>query len=341
MVRVSGARDVRPPIIIGHRGAAGERPEHTLESYRCAIAGGADFIEPDLVPTRDGILVARHENALGDTTDVAGHAEFAARRTTKNIDGVAVTDWFTEDFTLAELKTLRARERLPGLRPRNTAWDGQFDIPTFAEILTLAAVESSRTRRTIGVYPETKHPSYFAAIGLPLDATLVAQLAAAGYGRPHDAAFIQSFEVGNLKALRKMTGVRLIQLIDEGAPADDPSTRYDTMMTPGGLAQIALYADGIGPAKGRILPRDADGRSLPATTLVAAAHAAGLLVHPYTFRSENAFLPAELRRGADPAALGDAAAEYRAAFAAGVDGLFSDFSGEAFVARAAFIASRP
>ncbi len=322
------------PIIIGHRGAAGERPEHTLESYRVAIAGGADFIEPDLVPTKDGVLVARHENEIGGTTDVAAHPEFAARKATKTIDGVAVTGWFTEDFTLAELKTLRARERLPELRRANTAWDGRFAIPTFAEILDLARSESARTGRTIGVYPETKHPSYFRDIGLPLEERLVAQLTAAGYAGKTDAAIIQSFEVANLKALRTMTGLRLIQLIDDGHPADDPATSYDTMMTPAGLAAIARYADGIGPAKTRIIPRDAAGHSLAPTSLVADAHAAGLLVHPWTFRSENSFLPAELRRGADPAAHGDAAAEYRAFFATGIDGLFSDFADEAFAARA-------
>jgi len=330
------------PVIIGHRGAAGERPEHTLESYRTAIAGGADFIEPDLVPTKDGVLVARHENEIGGTTDVAAHVEFAARRTTRTIDGAAVTGWFTEDFTLAELKTLRARERLPDLRPANTAWDARFDVPTFAEILALAKSESVRTGRTIGVYPETKHPGYFASIGLPLERRLVDQLAAAGYATRTDAAFIQSFEVGNLKALRTMTGLRLIQLIDDGRPADaaatDPAATYDAMMTPAGLAAIARYADGIGPAKARIIPRDAAGRSLAPTTLVADAHAAGLLVHPYTFRSENAFLPAELRRGDDPATHGDAAAEYRRFLATGIDGLFSDFPAAAFAARAAFAA---
>lgn len=326
------------PIIIGHRGAAGERPEHTLESYRTAIAGGADFIEPDLVPTKDGVLVARHENEIGSTTDVAKHPEFAARHATKTIDGASITGWFTEDFTLAELKTLRARERLPALRPSNTAWDGKFDIPTFAEILALAKSESARTGRTIGVYPETKHPSYFTAIGLPLERRLVDQLAAAGYTKKADAAFIQSFEVANLKALRKITGMRLIQLVDEGHPADaaatDAAASYDAMMTPAGLKAIALYADGIGPAKARIIPRDAAGRSLAPTRLIADAHAAGLLVHPYTFRSENYFLPVELRNGDDPAAHGDAAAEYRMFFATGVDGLFSDFADAAFEARA-------
>lgn len=327
------------PLIIGHRGAAGERPEHTLESYRTAIAGGADFIEPDLVPTKDGVLVARHENEIGGTTDVAQHPEFAARRATKTIDGVAVTGWFTEDFTLAELKTLRARERLPQLRPGNTAWDGRFDVPTFAEILALAKTASAATGRTIGVYPETKHPTYFASIGLPLERRLVDQLAAAGYRNKGDAAIIQSFEVGNLKALRAMTGLRLIQLADAGHPADDAATSYDAMMTPAGLRAIAIYADGIGPSKERIVPRDAAGRSRGATTLVADAHAAGLVVHPWTFRAENYFLPAELRRGTDPAAHGDVAAEMVQFLRLGVDGLFSDFADLAFAARATFLSS--
>lgn len=286
------------------------------------------------MPTRDGILVARHENGIKDTTDVTAHPEFAARRTTRTIDGITATDWFVEDFTLAELKTLRARERLPGLRPGNTAWDGVFEIPAFAEILALAASATARTGRTIGVYPETKHPSYFTAIGLPLEATLVAQLDAAGYRGPEDAAFIQSFEVANLKALRGPTRLRLIQLIGDGSPADDPATTYDAMIAAGGLADIAAYADGIGPAKTRVI---ADGA---ATTLVADAHAAGLLVHPWTFRSENAFLPADLRRGTDPADHGDAAAEYAAFFAAGVDGVFSDFPAAAFAARQTFIGTR-
>lgn len=326
-----GAKTISRPIIIGHRGASGLRPEHTLASYRVAIDGGADFIEPDLVPTRDGVLVARHENAIGGTTDVAAHPEFARRRTTRTIDGVTATDWFTEDFTLAELKTLRARERLPDLRPGNIVWDGVFEVPTFAEILALAANESTRSGRTIGVYPETKHPGYFARIGLPLEATLVTQLDAAGYLGRGDPAVIQSFETSNLKALRGMTSLRLIQLIDDGAPADTPGVRCDSMVSPAGLAAIARYADGIGPVKARVIA--ADGSP---TSLVADAHAAGLFVHPWTFRSENAFLAAPFRRGADPAAHGDAAGEYATFFAAGVDGVFSDFPATAFAARRAF-----
>lgn len=321
------------PIVIAHRGASGLRPEHTLAAYALAIDHGADFIEPDLVPTRDGILVARHENEITGTTDIADHAVFASRRTKRVIDGVAVTGWFTEDFTLAELKTLRVRERLPTLRPANTAWDGAFDVPTFAEIIDLAAAASTRTGRKIGVYPETKHPAYFAARGLACEERLTRQLTAAGYTGKTDAAIIQSFEVANLKVLRTMTDLRLIQLIGDGHPVGDPDTSYDAMIAPAGLATIARYADGIGPAKDRIVPRNAAGRSIAPTSLVADAHAAGLLVHPWTFRSENALLPSELRRGDDPAAHGDAAAELAMFLAAGVDGVFADFPATAVAVR--------
>ena len=216
LMLTAAAPDTTRPIVIGHRGASGERPEHTLASYTQAIADGADFIEPDLVPTKDGVLVARHENEISGTTDVAQHPEFAARKATKTIDGVAETGWFTEDFTLAELKTLRARERLPQLRPDNALFDGKFEVPTFAEIITLVQSETKRTGRTIGIYPETKHPSYFAGIGLPLEVRLVTQLKAAGFSRRSDPIFIQSFEVDNLKAIRTLTDLSLIQLIGEG-----------------------------------------------------------------------------------------------------------------------------
>ena len=317
-----------PPIIIAHRGASGERPEHTLASYERAIADGADFIEPDLVLTRDGVLVARHENEISGTTDVADHPEFAARRTTKTIDGSAMTGWFTEDFTIAELRTLRARERLPQLRPDNARFDGLYTIPTFDEILRLVAAERAKTGRVIGVYPETKHPSYFAHIGLPHEAPLLAALARYGYTGADSAVFIQSFEVGNLVALHAKTPVRLIQLVDaEGGPADRPGTSYAQMLTPAGLTAIAAYASGIGPNKALVIGRTADGRSGVSTGLVAAAHAARLAVHPWTFRAENAFLPMELRRGDSAAARGDLASEIRAFVSEGVDGLFSDFPG--------------
>ena len=328
------------PLVIGHRGASGERPEHTLASYTQAIADGADYIEPDLVATRDGVLVARHENEISGTTDVASHSEFTVRRKTKTIDGAAVSGWFTEDFTLAELKTLRARERLPQLRRGNTAYDGKFEVPTLAEIIILVRAEEKGTGRRIGIYPETKHPTYFAGIGLPLEARLVRQLTAAGYTKRTDPIFIQSFEVTNLKALRKLTDLPLIQLIGEGA-VPDGSGSYDAMLTPAGLARIAAYADGIGPAKERIVPRDAAARLLPPTTLVADAHQAGLKVHPYTFRSENYFLPADYRRGSDPRAAGDAAAEYRLFFGLGVDGVFSDYPAAAVAARHALREAAP
>ncbi len=311
-----------PPIIIGHRGASADRPEHTIASYTVAIAQGADFIEPDLVSTRDHVLVARHENEISGTTDVAAHPEFAGRKATKVIDGQSVAGWFTEDFTLAELKTLRARERLPQLRPANTAYDGKFEIPTFAEIIALARAESVRTGRTIGIYPETKHPSYFRAAGLPLEPVLLAELAKAGWTHAGDPVIVQSFEAGNLRALRKQTGVRLIQLIDAGTSADGIS--YDAMVTPAGLKDIAGYANGIGPSKDRIIPRTPDGTLALPTTLVADAHGAGLQVHPWTFRPENYFLPKQFRIGDDPKGRGDLVGEIRVFLATGIDGLFSD-----------------
>ena len=313
------------PLVIAHRGASGERPEHTLAAYELAIVQGADFIEPDLVATRDGVLVARHENEISGTTDVAAHPEFAARKTTKTIDGQTVTGWFTEDFTLAELKTLRARERLPQLRPQNVQYDGQFAIPTFAEVVALAKANG------VGVYPETKHPSYFRSLGLPLEPPLLRELTAAGWTSRSDPVFIQSFEAGNLKALRGQTQLRLIQLIDSGTSAEGHS--YDAMLTPAGLAAIARYADGIGPAKDRLIPRDGNGLLLEPTSVVADAHKAGLAVHPWTFRAENYFLPAAMRSEGGPAAHGDLAAELRLFYALGVDGVFSDFPGIAARAR--------
>ena len=308
---LTGAR----PLVIAHRGASARRPEHTLASYAEAIAAGADFIEPDLVATRDHVLVARHENEISGTTDVAARPEFAARRATRIIDDQAVTGWFTEDFTLAELKTLYARERLPALRPANLAWDRER-IPTFAEIVALAQAHG------VGIYPETKHPSYFRACGLPLEPPLLAALAAAGWTAADSPVFIQSFEAGNLQALRGQTGVRLIQLVDAGRSAD--GVDYDAMMTPAGLRAVADYADGIGPNKDRIIPRDAAGRLTTPSALVADAHAAGLAVHPWTFRPENQFLPADLRRGPDPAGHGDLTSEYCLFLATGIDGLFAD-----------------
>jgi glycerophosphoryl diester phosphodiesterase len=320
--------DGRPPIVIAHRGASGERPEHTLASYERAIAQGADFIEPDLVLTKDGVLVARHENEISETTDVAGHPEFADRKATKTIDGKEVTGWFTEDFTLAELKTLRAKERIPRLR--GTANDGKFEIPTFEEILDLLARVNKDREHPVGVYPETKHPGYFAAIGLPHEAPLLALLDKYGYRGGGAPVFIQSFEVGNLKAIRAKSDLPLIQLMDgEGGPADDPDTSYAAMASPAGLKAVAAYADGIGPNKMMIIPRGTLGTLGEPTALVHDAHAAGLKVHPWTFRRENYFLPLADKGGINPAGHGDLAAEIRAYLKTGIDGLFSDNPREA------------
>lgn len=322
-----------PVLVIAHRGASGERPEHTLGSYTLAIEQGADFIEPDLVLTKDGILVARHENEISETTDVAARPEFAGRKTSKTIDGQTMTGWFTEDFTLAELKTLRAKERLPQLRKANMAFDGQFEILTFEEILDLAKAQSAKTGRTIGIYPETKHPSYFASIGLPHEAPLLALLERYGHVDKAAPVFIQSFEVENLKALRAKTKVRLIQLMDEkGSPPDRPDLNYPAMATADGLKAVAAYADGVGPNKALVIPRTLLGNLGEPTTLVRDAHEAGLAVHPWTFRRENYFLPLSAKSGVVPRAVGDVVSEIRAYLATGIDGFFSDNVAEAVAA---------
>src|SRR6266540_2697481 len=315
-----------------------------LAVTQVAVATVADYIEPDLVSTSDHVLVARHENEIGGTTDVADHPEFAGRRTTKTIDGNPVTGWFTEDFTLAELRTLRARERLPDLRPANTAFDGLYQVPTFQEVIDLAK------RAGVGIYPETKHPTYFDSIGLSLEEPLVATLHANGYRGRNAPVFIQSFEVANLKELNRRTRVPLVQLLDAtGRPYDfvvagDPRT-YADLATPEGLAEIATYADGVGPNKSLIVPRDPDGNLLDPTSLVRDAHRAGLQVHPWTFRKENNFLPNDFRQG-NPAspeflrATGDAPAEFRLFYRLGVDGLFSDHPDTAVAARHQFFADR-
>ena len=319
------APSLSSPIVIAHRGASGERPEHTLAAYERAIVQGADFIEPDLVPTKDDVLVARHENEISETTDIADHAEFAGRKATKTIDGQKLTGWFVEDFTLAELKTLRAKERLPLLRPDNAAYDGKFAIPTLAEIIALAK------RHHVGIYPETKHPTYFAAIGHPTDALLVAQLKAAGWDSAEAPVFIQSFEVANLKRLHAMTPIRLIQLVaKEGAPADGAAESYAAMIAPAGLREIATYAWGIGPDKAMLW----DG-AIP-TGLVGNAHAAGLRVHPWTYRAENWFVPSRFKRGLNPRAHGDVAGEIESALRLGIDGFFTDYPAMGVAARAPY-----
>jgi glycerophosphoryl diester phosphodiesterase len=313
------------PLIIAHRGASGYRPEHTLASYELAIEMGADFIEPDLVSTKDGVLIARHENEISETTNIADRPEFASRKATKRIDGREVTGWFTEDFTLAEIKTLRAKERLDF---RDPSYNGRFEVPTFTEVIDLAKRKSAETERTIGVYPETKHPTYFRSIGLPLEEPLLAALHEAGYRGRTAPVYIQSFEVGNLKRLRKVTDLPLVQLMEaEGKPWDDPRTYHD-LATPAGLAEIAKYADGIGPDKRRIVPAGPGGPLLPPSSLVADAHAARLLVHPWTFRSDGKFLAPEYT--------GDPGREYDQFFSLGVDGLFSDFPDTAVRAREAW-----
>jgi glycerophosphoryl diester phosphodiesterase len=319
----------REVTVIGHRGASGYRPEHTLGSYRLAIAQCADYIEPDLVSTKDGVLVARHENEIGGTTDVADHPEFASRRTTKVVDGVSITGWFTEDFTLAELRTLRARERLPEVRPQNTAYDGRYRIPTLAEVLELARHSRTCDGRPVGVYPETKHPTYFASIGLPLEERLVRTLDRYGYRGRRAPVFIQSFETGNLRRLDRLTDIRLVQLADcSGAPYDlvaagDPRT-YADLLTPTGLRSIARYADGVGVCKNALIPRNADGSLAAPSPVIRDAHRAGLIVHSWTFRRENQFLPLDFRVGTDPNAVGDLVAEIRVFIEAGIDGFFTD-----------------
>ena len=313
------------PLVIGHRGASGYRPEHTLASYQLAIEQGADFIEPDLVATRDGVLVARHENEIGGTTNVADHPEFADRKKTTVVDGVELTGWFTEDFTLAELKTLRAKERIPQVRPQNASYDGQFEIPTFQEVLDLRRQLSKELGRPLGVYPETKHPTYFRSIGLPLEERLVRALDRNGLNRWNAPVFVQSFETGNLRALDKSLRVPLVQLFGakNATPVGDTRT-YGQLATPAGLADVATYADGVGPSKDYIVPRNADGSSAAPTSFVDDAHDAGLVVHPYTFRRENTFLPLELRSSDDPAGIGDLTSELRQFYDLGVDGLFTD-----------------
>ncbi|MEY4762809.1 MAG: hypothetical protein RLZZ200_2665 [Pseudomonadota bacterium] len=318
------------PIVIGHRGACGYRPEHTLESYHLAIELGADYIEPDLVMTRDGVLVARHENEIGGTTDVAAHVEFASRRRTQLIDCRPVTGWFVEDFTLAELKTLRARERLPELRVSNTAYDGRFEVPTFDEVLALLAAENAaraaRGLNAIGVYPETKHPTHFRSIGLPLEDVLLAALDRGLAGAP---VFIQSFELGNLVELRARCEHPLVFLVEsEGAPYDfvvrGDARDYRALMQPEGLAMLAQHVNAVGVAKSLVRPVGADGRLAAPTSLVDEAHRAGLVVHAWTFRAENRFLPPALRVGADEAVAGDLKGEIRAFLDAGLDGFFTD-----------------
>lgn len=334
--RAAAVRPVKP-VVLGHRGCSALRPEHTLGSYAKAIADGADFIEPDLVVTKDGILVARHENNIAETTDVAAHKEFAARRTSKTVDGVVQTGWFTEDFTLDELRTLRAKERLTGegMRTESHSYDGAFRIVTLAEIADFVAAESAARGRAIGLIPEIKHSTYFAGIGLPMEDRFCRELDASKYLR--DAPLIvQSFEIGNLKRLRGVLGdrpnVQFMQLIDDGAmhPADvakaGGTTTYADMLTSDGLAAIATYADWVAPWTRQLIPLDAEQKLGAPNTVIADAHRAGLLAGCYTFRPENQFLAADFRDGGAPAARNTAGslAEIKRYLAEGLDGFFTD-----------------
>jgi glycerophosphoryl diester phosphodiesterase len=313
-------------LVIGHRGAAGYRPEHTLASYELAARMGADFIEPDLVSTKDGVLVARHEPEIGGTTDVAARPEFAGRRRTVLLDGVPTTGWFTHDFTLAELKTLRAIERLPQVRQRNTLYNGLFEVPTFQEVLDLRARLSKELHRQIGVYPETKHPTYFRALGLELEKPLTRILRRNGLDHADAPVFVQSFEAGNLKALHDDHRLRVPLIFltaAAGNPFNDPRG-YADYTTPAGLRELAAFLSGIGPDKNQIIPRDADDTLGTPTSLVADAHRAGLTLHPYTFRAENQFLPVDYRVTDDPNAYGRAIDEQVTFLRTGIDGLFTD-----------------
>lgn len=350
------------PLVLGHRGASGYLPDHTLEGYKKAIELGADFIEPDLVATKDGVLIARHEPNITGTTDVAQRAEFAARKTKKVVDGVTEEGWFASDFTLAEIKTLRA---IQPLAERDQSHNGKYQIPTLEEVLDLAKSEGTRVGRTIGVYPETKHPTYHVNLGLKLEDRLLAVLAKYGYTSKASPVIVQSFEVSNLKYLRTKTQIRLVQLVDaddvnangsmslvapydkpyDFAVAGDPRT-FASLLTPEGLKEVKTYADGIGPWKPYLIPSkqvDAnnDGKAddlngdgkiderdrvmMPATAVVPNAHAAGLFVHAYTFRSEARRLASDFK--------GDPKAEYKLFYNLGVDGVFSDFPDHAKAVR--------
>ncbi|MEU6456059.1 glycerophosphodiester phosphodiesterase [Streptomyces sp. NPDC047065] len=332
------------PTVIGHRGASGYRPEHTFGSYELALDMGADIVEAgDLVPTRDGHLVCRHEPEIGGTTDVADHPEFADRERTKLLDGVSTTGWFTEDFTLAELKTLRATERIPANRPHNTLYDGRWEIPTFEEVLRWQNEQTRRRGRQVWIYPELKHPTYFRKLGLGTEERLARLLRKYGKDRKNSPVVIQSFEPTSIQRMNRLVGNPLAVLLSgaNSRPWDfvetgDPRTTAD-LITPKGLKEIASYAQGIGPTLDLIIPKDSAGRLTEPTTLVRDAHRAGLILHPYTMRNENPFLPAEFRKGGDPDAYGDAFGAFRTYFATGIDGIFTDNPDTGVLAREDFV----
>ncbi|MEV4879092.1 glycerophosphodiester phosphodiesterase [Streptomyces cyaneofuscatus] len=335
-------RDLPVPTVIGHRGASGYRPEHTLGSYQLALDLGAHIVEQDLVPTKDGHLVCRHENDITATTDVADHPEFAGRKATKKIDGVSYTGWFTEDFTLAELKTLRATERIPGNRPDNTLYDGRWTIPTFEEVLRWAEKEGRKRKKPVWLYVETKHPTYFRSLGLGLEEPLARLLRRYGRDRKNSPLILQSFEPSSIQRLARLVATPRIVLLSgpkerpwDFVESGDPRTVAD-LVKPAGLKWIASFAQGIGPTLDLVIPKDAAGRLTTPTTLVKDAHARGLLLHPYTLRNENSFLPADFRRGSDPNAYGDVFGAAAAYFATGIDGIFSDHPDTALLAAADF-----
>ncbi|XMN10154.1 glycerophosphodiester phosphodiesterase [Streptomyces griseobrunneus] len=335
-------RDLPVPTVIGHRGASGYRPEHTLGSYQLALDLGAHIVEQDLVPTKDGHLVCRHENDITATTDVADHPEFAGRKATKKIDGVSYTGWFTEDFTLAELKTLRAKERIPGNRPDNTLYDGRWTIPTFEEVLRWADKEGRKRGKPVWLYVETKHPTYFRSLGLGLEEPLARLLRRYGRDRKNSPLILQSFEPTSVQRLARLVATPRIVLLSgpttrpwDFVESGDPRTVAD-LVKPAGLKWIASFAQGIGPTLDLVIPKDAAGRLTTPTTLVKDAHARGLLLHPYTLRNENSFLPADFRRGTDPNAYGDVFGAAAAYFATGIDGIFADHPDTALLAAADF-----
>lgn len=318
------------PIVVAHRGASGYVPEHTIGAYALAITMGADYVEPDLVMTRDGILISRHENELSRTTDVAERPEFAAKRRTRNINGKNITGWFSEDFTLCEIKTLRAVEAVPHIRTGNTRLNKAYDIPTFQEIIDLVKALELSENRTIGIYPEIKYGTHFQRLGLAMEPKIVEIFHKNGYIGKNAPVYIQSFEVNNLKELKKLTNLRLLQLF--GNKLDMPYDQaelgtgltFGAMATPSGLANIAKYAAAVGPEKGYIIPRTLTNKLSSPTTFVRNAHAVGLQVHPWTFRAENFYLPREFQSSDAIYEFGDSVGEIKAFLEAGIDGLFVD-----------------
>ncbi|MEU6680487.1 glycerophosphodiester phosphodiesterase [Streptomyces sp. NPDC046925] len=338
-----GYKDLPVPTVVAHRGTSGYRPEHTLGSYQLALDMGAHVIEQDVVPTKDGHLVCRHENDITATTDVSAHPEFADRKTTKSVDGASLTGWFTEDFTLAELKTLRAKERIPGTRQRNTLYDGRWDVPTLEEVFRWAEKQERTHGKRIWLHIETKHPTYFRKLGLGLEEPLAKLLRKYGRHKKNSPNFLQSFEPSSIQRLNKLVDPPLVVLLSTAGSrpwdfveAGDPRTVAD-LIKPEGLRWMASFAQGIGPTLDLVIPKKADGSLGTPSTLVKDAHKAGLILHPYTMRNENTFLPANFKKGTDPNAYGDAFGAFKAYFETGIDGIFSDNCDTALLAREDFV----